>query len=154
MKYNYISFAAMILSLLGFSTSCDKIGEVIGGGLCMYGCPNADYEVSGAVSDEEGNPVEGIRVAIEWDRGDSYQQRDTLFTDEKGEYLMKMHQDAFFQKVTAEFEDVDGEANGSFESASGEVEKPDFGYSDKGKDEWYIGTYSARIDKTLKKKKE
>ena len=52
--------AAVILGLLGFS-SCDI---EIGGGMVMYGSPHSDFKAQGTVSDENGKPIEGIRVAI------------------------------------------------------------------------------------------
>ncbi len=51
--------ATTVLGLLGFS-SCSWLGI----GLCMYGEPHADFKVLGTVRNEDGKPIEGIRVAI------------------------------------------------------------------------------------------
>jgi putative lipoprotein (rSAM/lipoprotein system) len=48
---------AGILSSLGFS-GCDSIGRD------EYGCPHADYEFSGKVTNEKGEPVPNIQVKI------------------------------------------------------------------------------------------
>ena len=55
-----------------------------------YGCPHADFEAKGVVTDEDGNAIKGIRVALSAERPDySYFNtplRDTLWTNENGEY--------------------------------------------------------------------
>ena len=48
---------AGILSLLGFS-GCNGLIRV------EYGSPNADYKVSGRVTDEQGTPVPNVKVEL------------------------------------------------------------------------------------------
>lgn len=152
MKCDYRSLAAMLLSLLGFSTACDEIIE--GGGVCMYGTPNADYKVSGKVNDKDGKPVEGIRVATEWERKAEESnfaiRRDTVYTDANGHYSSAFKDFPNLKKVTVTFEDIDGEKNGAFEKTS----KTEDQFKHKGSsDSWYMGEYSATVDMTLEEKK-
>ena len=50
-----------LLTVLGFG-SCDVVG---GGMMCMYGQPHADFTVKGTVTDEEGEPVKGIKTVVD-----------------------------------------------------------------------------------------
>ncbi len=52
---------ASLLTLLGFA-SCD--GGFLGGGVCMYGTPNADYTIKGSVTDEDGKPLSSASVIV------------------------------------------------------------------------------------------
>jgi len=109
-----------VIAMLGI-TSCNYFakygipfepgdGEVV----CMYGVPHSTVKASGHVSDEKTNaPIEGIRIRYVADS-------DTLstLTDAKGEFLIKG--DQIFSPDTAYIfaDDIDGEQNGSYESAS------------------------------------
>ena len=81
-----VKVSRFLLPLLGFALieSCAKD---------MYGCPYADFEAKGKVSDEEGKGIQGIRVIISADSdGTDYSGTplaDTLWTDHKGEYITK-----------------------------------------------------------------
>ena len=148
--------AAVVLGLLGFS-SCDKIGW----GLCMYGEPHADFKAIGTVSDENGNPIEGIRVAIHqhrhyqntadviYDQNDWY-EHDTLYTDDKGAYLLTRSVFESPNNVTVVFEDIDGDGNGG-EFTSAEA-TPKVIRSKKGDKNWYGGAFVVQADVRLKKK--
>ena len=48
-----------VIALLGFS-SCDPLDHPV-----MYGSPTADYKAEGVVTDEDGNPIEGIQIKVE-----------------------------------------------------------------------------------------
>ena len=144
-----------ILSLLGFG-SCDVIG---GGMVCMYGQPHADFTVKGTVTDEEGEPVEGIRAVVDayfsWTDGAGNHYReldytDTLYTDSSG---MVQRKTGLFDKssdVTVTLTDVDGEKNGSFEEKV--LEGLQMTQVKKGDDSWYNGAYELKFEATLKKK--
>lgn len=63
MKKNFIQMRRLLLTtiagLLGISTaSCAKYGTLE----AEYGCPEADFDLSGYVTDRGGNPIEGIEV--------------------------------------------------------------------------------------------
>lgn len=55
-----------------------------------YGCPHADFEAKGVVTDEEGKGIQGIRVVISAEHPNpSYTGTpiaDTLWTNQNGEY--------------------------------------------------------------------
>lgn len=111
----------MLLSMLGFSTACDKAGNIIDD-VEMYGCPSADYEVSGEVTDEDGNPIKGIRVAVDWTEGvDDYNLRhkDIVYTNSSGVYESRLDRYLAIkpESLSLVFEDVDGEDNGTFEKS-------------------------------------
>jgi len=148
--------AAAVLGLLGFA-SCDRIGF----GLAMYGEPHADFRALGTVSDEAGHPLEGIRVAIRqhlhfantanvvYDQNDWYVD-DTLYTDDKGAYLLTRNIFSSPNDVTVVFEDIDGEENGG-EFASFQAE-PEVKRIKKGDNSWYGGAFEVKADAILKKK--
>ena len=147
--------AAVILGLLGFS-SCDKIGW----GAKMYGEPYAVFKALGTVSDENGKPIEGIRVAIRqhrhyenssdviYDQNDWY-ENDTLYTDRQGAYQLTRSVFERPDDVEIVFEDIDGEENGG-EFTSAEA-TPEITRTEKGDNQWFRGAFEVRADVKLKK---
>lgn len=142
-----------ILALLGFS-SCDN---TVIGGMAMYGQPHADFTVKGTVTDEDGNPVEGIRTVVdsylEWTdhAGYEYSQldlTDTLYTGSDGKVQMKS---SIFDagRLVVTLTDVDGEMNGgTFEEQV--IEDLQVNKTKEGEG-WYTGAYEAEFKATLKK---
>ena len=147
--------SAVILGVLGFS-SCSRIGWNVD----MYGVPNADFKALGIVTDENGKPIEGIRVAIQqhrhyensssviYDQNDWY-EHDTLYTDDKGVYQLIRSVFEGPDDVKIVFEDVDGEENGG-EYTSAEA-TPEVRRTGNG-DGWYGGAFEVQADAKLKKK--
>ena len=145
-----------MLGLLGFS-SCDRLGLFV----CMYGEPHADFKALGTVSDESGKPIEGIRVAIRqhrhhantpdviYDQNDWY-ENDTLYTDDKGAYLLTRSIFECPDDVKIVFEDIDGEENGG-EYTSAEA-TPEVTRTKKGDKSWYGGAFEVQADVKLRKK--
>lgn len=137
-----------ILSLLGFA-SCDN-------GLCEYGTPTMDYKLGGTVSDEEGNPIEGIRVSFSLKTYGS-NPTDVTTTDKYGRYEFPEKKEAEVWAEQLIVEDVDGETNGSFLSDTLNLE-PDVLWSNRGKrykkgdKHWYHGGYEVNVDVTMKAK--
>ena len=147
--------AGAVLGLLGFA-SCGKIANIIDAP-DMYGQPHADFKALGSVTDENGKPVEGIRVAIQRHRHfqDAYNNlnwydHDTLFTDEKGGYLLDQTIDIVPDDVKIVFDDIDGEENGG-DFASAEA-TPEIVRTKKGDNEWYDGAFEVKADVRLKKR--
>ena len=138
--------AAGILGLLGFA-SC---GKNLVDTLVMYGQPHADFKATGTVRDEDGNPIQGIRVSVRlkyapW----SQDEETTLYTDKMGDY--QYITEVFdVPPVTITFEDVDGEENGG-EFASAEA-SPTVVRIQDGDKLWYDGAFEVRADVQLKKK--
>ena len=113
-------------------------GCVIGG---TEGEPNLDLRVRGTVTDEEGAPIEGIRVIV---------SRDTCFTDEEGGYETALLNRPPCDFRTAYFDDVDGAANGgTFASDSVLLTSVERVQVKDGDGDWYVGEYEYPIDITL-----
>jgi len=133
-----------IMTLLGFS-SCDLSGSMV-----MYGVPSADYLVGGKVTDKTGKPINGIKVDVVVEAEGCKLGEQTVNTDQTGAYEVKLE---VFPSSTASlnvyFEDTDGEANGglfksdSLKNVSTKLDK-------KNSDSWFVGTYKANADITLK----
>ena len=148
--------AAVILGLLGFS-SCSRIGW----GVDMYGVPNADFKARGTVTDENGQPIEGIRVAVRqhrhyenssgviYDQNDWY-ENDTLYTDDKGAYQLIRSVFEGPDDVKIVFEDIDGAENGGEYTAAEAT--PEVVRTKEGDRSWYGGAFEVRADAKLKKK--
>lgn len=146
------SIIGCLLSLLGFTAvSCDT--NTIGWGRCEYGTPHADYKVIGSVTDEAKNPLKNIQVVTEKVfPGDAPVQRDTVYTDDKGDFAV-IDNNTFPRdhSVNVIFNDIDGESNGGyFESQT--IEKVTYKKTKKGDSHWYDGSFTATVNSTLKKK--
>ena len=153
--------AAAILGLLGFA-SCGKVENIIESP-DMYGEPHADFKVLGTVTSETGDPIEGIRVAVTrhnhydntpyviYSQNDWY-EHDTLFTDDKGAYLLN---ETIFEgpdDVKIVFEDVDGEEHGgSFDPVE---TAPAVTQTKKGDGNWYEGAFEVEANVVMKKKQQ
>ena len=142
----------LILGLLGVAMvdSCLAKAE--------YGCPYADFEAKGVVTDEDGNGIHGIRVVISVDHSSpAYKgepRRDTLWTNHSGEYAsvnpFVEHDFAYLNNVQLQFEDVDGQENGGeFQKVT--IEVPVFKVKE-GDGNWYNGGYEAGANVTMLKK--
>lgn len=145
MKKSFAKLTAAIgpalLTMLGFSSCGDNIWEA----RCEYGTPSCDFKVDLTVVDESGKAIKGIRVApserLTYDK-------DTLYTDESGKAVGAYNSAWPNKEVKFYFDDVDGDANGSFKRDSLTVK------AEKLKDgdgNWYSGEYSLKGTKTLKK---
>ena len=152
MKDLITSLIKIALGLLGVAMvdSCIAKAE--------YGCPHADFEAKGIVTDEDGKGIQGIRVVISAEYPNpNYMGEpltDTLWTNHYGEYLTTESQYigdfAFRDSVKLEFEDVDGQENGG-EFHKVTIEVPVFKVKD-GDGSWYSGAYEAGANVTMLKK--
>ena len=150
MKKRLVSVKTLLsgaLVLLGFSAcSKDEVDETP----VAYGSPSADYRVIGEVSDEEGNPLEGIRVIVE-----KYpNMADTVYTDAKGAFQTENINSVGFYIHDVAFDDVDGEAGGGeFESVKVPIEDFERKKIKEGEG-WYNGEYELSTKVQMKKKDE
>lgn len=133
----------LLLALLGFgAVSCGEIGEDVAG---EYGCPHVNFSLRARVVDEAGEPIEGIKVCVDWIEE---------YTDPNGE--INVNESVFTgSQNRVRFEDVDGEANG------GEFETLTLDITDKvektedGSGSWYDGAFKAELgDVTMTLKEE
>ena len=143
MKKSFARLTAAIgpalLTMLGFS-GCEDVN-----GRCEYGTPNCDFKVDLTVVDENGKGIKGIRVVpserLTYDK-------DTLYTDETGKAVGNYDQVRPCDEVKFYFDDVDGDANGSFKRDSLTVTAEKL---KEGSGNWYEGEFALKGTKTLKK---
>lgn len=143
-------FLLFLLALMGCGlSSCDIRAE--------YGTPHVSFRATARVVTEEGNPVEGIRVAIyhqSWD-GEYYCEDfewRTGYTDYEGRIDATASPHSVPDKLVVE--DVDGEANGGeFESQIIELTGK-WQQTADGDGNWYGGEYKATLGDIVLQQKE
>ena len=155
MKIRWQYCLTALLALLGFS-SCKKIIEEFGGPfyLCMYGQPTANYKVIGEVKDPAGKPVEGIRVVVNPGSAHPDYFKDTLYTDAKGQFQKENLTYSWpdeFKDGTIQFEDVDGDKNGSFKTKVLKSSELEVKQTKKGDGAWYQGDFTITAKTKLEK---
>lgn len=151
--YNAIFTA--LLTLLGYGCSSSEEYE----DMVMYGVPTATYKVMGEVTDESGNPIEGIKTAAkiihQYDKDDRIEAYglDSIKTDSNGQYQLNFNGFPGDQTIKLVVEDVDGEANGGqFESDTLDVDYKNAVQTEKGSSFWNSGTFQIRQNISLKRK--
>ena len=147
---NKKNFLGSLLSLLG-------LGGCIVPMPCMYGTPTADLKLIGDVKNRDGEPVEGIRVVMK-PFGEVMDEHgylnDTLYTDANGHFeleRLKFDTGALGSDALVLFDDVDGEAHGSYASRKLEKGELVIEQTREGKG-WDEGAFTVRADVTLDKK--
>lgn len=151
MKNLILKFAKMlcvaVLGVMGFS-ACSDDPE---GGAAAYGSPTADYKYMGTVTDEAGNPIEGINVVLSGIVNATGNASLTLKTDKDGKFATVPLKSHSTQIESIDFIDVDGEANGGeFESQT--ITPKDMTKTQtKEKDGWFVGEFEYSANIKLKK---
>ena len=123
-----------------------------------YGVPHATFRVIGTVTDSDGEPVPGIRIATQVQTPeyiDPAIRKDTLYTDENGtyvrEYMIYHDTENIPDSVTVTAEDIDRKANGGeFRPVKGQ--KAEVVKASEGRRRWDEGTWEARADFKLRRK--
>lgn len=78
-----MGICSALLSLLGFSCSSMSPDEP-----CMYGMPTGDFEIKGAVTTEDGVPVEDAEIRVTQKNAPSgMYSLETTSTDADGDYI-------------------------------------------------------------------
>lgn len=145
---------AGLLSVLGFS-GCGWGTQVE-----EYGTPHADFKVTGRVTDEQGQPLSGVRVVtpsmtMKWhDSFSEYRQtnplRDTVYTSEDGTFVSRpggVPTDSVY--VHMKFEDPSERPAYEPDSVTVGFARGDL----KGGDgHWYRGAAEKKVNITLKRK--
>lgn len=124
------------LAALGFG-ACDS-----GDSPAMYGTPYAEYQVSGTVTDQAGEPIEGIRVAVKR-VDDTEQELGAGITDAEGEYRVEVNEFPL-DEIEVSAVDVDGAANGEFLTETKTVSIADEDYV--GGEGFFEGTVTKTVD--------
>lgn len=151
----YNAVLTALLSLLGYSCSLDEPTEY-GPNIMEYGCPSVDYIVKGIVTDETGNPIQGIKTTLKqgWqtDEGPYVFVVDSIQTSESGNYQLKSEGVPGEQNKLI-VEDIDGEANGGdFLSDTLDIDYDKAVKTKDGDGGWYDGVYEIVQNVKLKKK--
>ena len=142
----YNAVLTALLSMLGYGCSLDE-PEMYGTPL-EYGVPRINYIVKGVVTDEAGNPIQGIQTKFVGDLN----YADPTKTDANGNYQILATTYPSLNGCKLIVNDIDGEANGGeFLSDTIDVEKLPKNEVEKG-DGWYQGMYESTANIQMKKK--
>ncbi len=139
MKRKALSFInrclTAVLALLGFQ-ACNSF-------VCLYGSPSANLEVKGKVANTKQEPLKDIQVVVNpignW--------KDTLYTNENGEYHWSIQHYSPTDSATV----VVNDTTGQYVSDSTKVA---YRYDRTKADDWYEGVATAEADFELKKKEQ
>lgn len=141
-----------LLGLLGFSGCEDGIfGK--DEPMDMYGVPTADYIVKGTVTDEAGNPIEGLLVTPYLHYGTfAPSQYPTTTTEKDGTFKLDTLKGMGIPPIVVA--DPDGEANGGhFIPDTLTMKEFEQIKLKDGKGAWYNGVFELKADIKLKKEK-
>lgn len=177
-KYlSYFSISSLlttIISLLGFS-SCETSME-------MYGCPYAEIDLEGTVTDENGKAIEGVQVKLCYTYIETHEGKDSVIniflndstiTDAYGKYKINprgvmpgefikwpAYKGGSFSvnkesNYSLQVEDIDGEANGGlFTNTISKFETATIVQTQKPDNAWFEGAYIITQNIVLSLQKE
>ena len=151
---------AGLLSLLGF-TGCGKDDNGGGGVSVEYGVPSANFKVLGRVTNEQGQPLGGMRVSASnvtavWGKGPDQRNVhllcDTVYTASDGSFVGNYNTfpaDSVY--IHMKIEDSAEPSVYDSDSIAVGFAKGDLKGDDRG---WYLGAAEKQINVTLKRKKK
>ena len=151
---------AGLLSLLGF-TGCGKDNNGDGEISVEYGVPSANFKVLGRVTNEQGQPLRGMRVVASevtavWGKGPgqcySGLLRDTVYTASDGSFV-RVYSLFPADSVYIHIKIEDTTEPSIYESDSVEVGFAKGDLKDGGK-HWYRGAAEKKVNVKLKAKKK
>lgn len=120
-----------LITFLGFSCDPDGPWRV------EYGSPHADFIVNGSIVDESTlNELSNIQVVMDY---------DTVYSNENGNYEIKVTNSPQSQIYTISFKDIDGALNGAFLPTDTVVDFSDEQFKN-GDGSWYSGEKSKEIN--------
>jgi putative lipoprotein (rSAM/lipoprotein system) len=149
------SLIFLLISLLGFSTSCKQLEPRV-----EYGTPHADFLIRGIIeSATDSKQIPDIIVEMRKEIKSGYGQSDirligTGFSNINGDYKLN---DVTFpfpgdQSYQIKFLDTDGALNGEFETLDTTIVFKDPQYIN-GDGHWYSGSVEKEVNIKLKPKK-
>jgi len=168
-KWNVKALLSGALALLGFAGCSNNEPDDM---IFLYGTPSVGYRVMGTVTDAEGKPLKDIQVIMDNFRIISYLDEegknilpkvdtinmkilpDTVYTDEKGEFSGLTTIASSLNKLTVEFRDIDGEANGGEFDSQNLVENDFDKKQVQDADGWSTGEFELSRTVKLKRKGE
>lgn len=110
-----------------------------GGVVAMYGCPTASFAAEGKVTDEQGAPIEGVKVTAGERQYMSEESMGKTLTDEQGQYHITI--DAMFPADSIWLYADDSTGLYASDSARVKVE-----YEGNGDGMWNMGDGKAEAD--------
>lgn len=145
------SLIVLLISLLGFTTSCEKDEPLL-----MYGTPHATFIVKGKVTSLSDNkPVKDIIIEIRSlsENEDPSQSMlvETGFSRYLGDYTVGVYGDPHDQTYKVRFVDTDGALNGEYQTLDTTVVFKDPKFVN-GDGSWYRGYVEKTLDVKLKPK--
>lgn len=154
MKVWVKSLIGTILALLGFH-SCDPSTKWEDRP-AEYGAPYVVYKINGEATDQEGNPIEGIRMIVKPNGSDSsIWETDTLYTGADGKVAktIRNYDSLKPDKMLVSVDDVDGEEHGSFESKTLDTDALSIERTGESESSWdWGGEYTITAKAVLEKK--
>jgi putative lipoprotein (rSAM/lipoprotein system) len=147
--HSYNSLILLLISLLGFTTSCAK--EEI---KYMYGSPNAKFIVKGEIkSAQTQQPIPDIIVEmrIVYEQEGGARLAGTSFSRANGDYEVAMGDSPGDYTIQLKYTDTDGPLNGEYETKDTTVVFKDTKYTG-GDGSWYWGYAEKEMDIKLKPK--
>ena len=148
--YNAVLTALLAMLGYGCEEPMDEYGTPV-----EYGVPSADYIVRGTVTDESGNPIQGIKTTLKAipDEAPEYTQGiDSINTDAAGKFELQTRWYAGIPDLKLIAEDIDGEAGGgAFQSDPVLLGDLQMQNVEDGQG-WYEGKFELKADIRLKKK--
>ena len=112
-KFNrwYHTVLTALLAMLG--VSCDGLDSH---DVVMYGAPVHHFNIYGTITDQAGNPIEGIKTSLKQvTKSDDFtvvSGLDSMQTNKMGLYKFLYTQTLILKDVKLIVEDIDGEDNG------------------------------------------
>jgi len=135
------SLIVLLISILGFSSSCKDRGE-------EYGTPHADFIINGKIeSATNNNPIPDIIVEVRESR-----LVETGFSRSDGSYEVAVGDFPDDHTYQIKFTDTDGALNGEYETLDTTVVFKDSKFTN-GDGSWYSGVAELEMNVKLKPKK-
>ena len=135
--------------MLGINLSCDKTPPIA----CEYGAPEATYTVKGQVTNQNQEPISGIRVKMNFSAenfNDDVWGTSDVVSDSNGRYDISTYQFPYTDTMYLKFSDVDGEENGVYADTVVHVLFKDAQFTG-GDGSWYWGAATVTKDVQLRR---
>jgi len=163
MKKKFIKISNLLLgslvTMLGFGSCSNEDPEDV---RVEYGQPHAKYRVVGTVTDENGNPINNIKVKVglheEWQQGEGLKIYDhgidSTYTDKAGKFITKdFIDDSLGENLKVILSDEDGAVNGAFKNDTLTLKDYPSEQFEKA-ERWYVGGFEYTVNAKLKKATE
>ena len=133
----------MVIGALGL-TGCVAVKYGVPEAVAMYGCPVASFAAEGTVTNEQGEPIKGVKVTAGERQYMSEESMGKALTDEQGQYYITI--DAMFPADSIWLYADDSTGVYASDSTKVKVE-----YEGNGDGMWDMGNGRAEADFRLKR---